>query len=120
MHATESTPAPPTSLPEHLRGFEHRSYLGYYHTDHTLPSVYFRDDLTRPAQPMALDFSYLFDSKIGNPDHVTMGAGRRIATAGDGDGQSRLATVVPQEVPIQSSSRLLHALQLSDTTADDD
>jgi hypothetical protein len=74
----------PVALPKFLAGKDHRRYLGYYHTDITIPSEYFLPDVTRPAWIAAhdLDFTYLFDRSVDNPASVTMGTGRRVRDEG--------------------------------------
>jgi len=66
--------------------YDHREYSGHYHTDHTIPSCYFRPDVSRSvALPThVLDFTYLYDESPENVDHLTMGRGIPIAAA---DGQ---------------------------------
>jgi hypothetical protein len=97
----------PVSLPKFLADKDHRHYLGYYHTDITVPSEYFLPDVTRPASIKAqtLDFSYLFDRSVDNPSFTTMGSGRRIRDEG------RMAKGVPVEVRIRSNKRLAKALE---------
>lgn len=70
----------PAEFPASLNGKNHVTYEGWYHTDITIPSLYFRSDVTRPSdiKSIPLDFSYLFDDSVDNPDHVLMGKGRRI------------------------------------------
>jgi hypothetical protein len=77
---SSDTPPPPVDLTSYLSGMEHRHYHGYYHTDMTLPSEYFVPDELRASDldPFELDFSYLFESSIHNPDYKAMGLGRRI------------------------------------------
>jgi hypothetical protein len=55
-------------------------YRGYYHTDYTLPSEYFRPEIERPKdiKVHSLDFTYLFDKSLDNPDFKLMGEGYRI------------------------------------------
>ncbi len=71
----------PVQLPAPLQGKDHCEYSGFYHTDHTLPTAYFRPHVDRPAEAeqFSLDFTYLFDRAARNPDHLTMGTGVRIA-----------------------------------------
>lgn len=75
---------PPIALGKRLETKNHCKYEGTYHTDHTVPSSYFRDSIQRPADvhAMALDFTYLFVNTVENPAYRTMGAGERIR--GDG------------------------------------
>lgn len=70
----------PVSLPDFLKDKSHCSYRGYYHTDYTVPSEYFVPDVERPeaTKTHELDFTYLFDESLDNPDFLTMGEGRRI------------------------------------------
>lgn len=55
-------------------------YGGYYHTDHTVPSCYFRPAVERPSDmpSFTLDFTYLHDASAANVDSIRLGAGRRI------------------------------------------
>ena len=73
-------PKCPVTLPHALSGKNHCQYVGYYHTDYTLPSEYFQPDEHRPesVEPFLLDFTYLFHRHVDNPDHWTMGEGQRI------------------------------------------
>ena len=93
-----------------------REYMGWYHTDMTVPSEYFVADVDRPATlgEHILDFSYLFDRSIENPDHITMGDGRRIRDDDHGPGElgsdwEKLRQMEPEIVPIASSDRLSRA-----------
>ena len=73
-------PKCPVELPRDLMGKNHCEYVGFYHTDITLPSTYFRPDIERPRciKQLSLDFSYLFDAHLRNPDHINMGLGRQV------------------------------------------
>lgn len=75
-----SIPNCPVDLPSDLSDKDFREYSGYYHTDYTIPSEYFLPDVTRPENLCihTLDFSYLFDHSIDNPDFTTMGEGRQV------------------------------------------
>jgi hypothetical protein len=70
----------PIELPSGLAEFSHCSYKGWYHTDTTLPRLYFQPDIKRPelAALHELDFTYIFDERISNADYVTTGAGVQI------------------------------------------
>jgi len=70
----------PTTLPSFLTQKNYCQYQGYYHTDETVPAEYFRPDVARPADvaPKQLDFTYLIEDDILNPDFVTTGTGRRV------------------------------------------
>jgi hypothetical protein len=109
----------PTVLPHSLSDKNHCSYVGYYHTDYTLPSEYFLPNITRPAdiQPFVLDFTYLFHKHGNNPDYWTMGAGRRIRedaiSQQDGDldwDQYKLMRRKAETVPSDTSVLLCRAL----------
>lgn len=80
----QPVPACPVELPARLQGCDHRTYHGYYDTDETLPSVYFRPDVERPSDtPLKnLDFTYLYDKSIDNPDYLTVGLGLRVRLFG--------------------------------------
>jgi hypothetical protein len=73
----------PRELPPSLATKNCHEYLGYYHTDYTLPSDYFRSDVERPPHVRArhLDFTYLFANEVANPDYRRMGEGRKIRAA---------------------------------------
>jgi hypothetical protein len=77
---TSQLPVCPVELPRDLAGKNHCEYLGYYHTDFTLPSVYFRQEIERPPDinSRVLDFTYLFNNELDNPDHINVGLGRRV------------------------------------------
>jgi hypothetical protein len=126
--ATELVPLPgdPTNLPVKrcpvelgaaLEGKNFCWYKGYYHTDHTLPRVYFRPDVDRPAdvEPIEpLDFTYLFDDSVDNAAFRAMGAGVPIR---DDEVEPRHAPrykrdrVTPEKILISSDSRLAAALK---------
>jgi hypothetical protein len=74
----------PIQLSKVLAGKNYCEYSGFYHTDVTIPSLYFRPNVERPEEieRLALDFTYLFHPCVNNPAHVTMGEGRRLR--GDG------------------------------------
>jgi hypothetical protein len=69
----------PVKIADSLSKYDCIEYAGYYDTDVTLPSTYFQPDIVRPAQQLqlTLDFSYLVDDRFENPDHITVGLGRR-------------------------------------------
>jgi hypothetical protein len=80
---SSSYPRCPVSLPPDLAGKSHCEYTGQYHTDTTLPSEYFTADVSRPEGLSAhkLDFTYLFDESLDNPDFSRMGQGVQIREA---------------------------------------
>jgi hypothetical protein len=103
----------PAELPHFLADRNFCEYRGYYHTDVTIPSDYFRPDVMRPDHviPIPLDFTYLFRSHVDNPAHITMGSGRRIRGA---DADTRFLHSGKgdyEELPISRVPRLLQALQ---------
>lgn len=81
--SNDSLPSCPVALPPGLRDKNHCQYTGFYHTDYTLPSEYFVPDVSRPESSPSynLDFTYLFHKSIDNPDHSTMGEGKRIRSS---------------------------------------
>lgn len=68
------------AVPPKLQLMDYKNYDGWYHTDVTVPADYFRPDVDRPAdvKKKDLDFTYLFDDSIENPDFETTGKGERI------------------------------------------
>ncbi len=113
-------PKCPVELPKSLLGKNYVEYLGYYHTDYTLPSEYFRPEVERSTSvdPLFLDFTYLFHKHIANPDFFTMGEGQRIredrltgneaSTTPSED--YKLQRGIPKSIPIDTSEILLEAL----------
>lgn len=67
----------PVQLPKALEGLNRCEYGGLYHTDHTLPSVYFSPSERRPdvRKIENLDLTYLFHDSPANPDFHAMGQG---------------------------------------------
>jgi len=108
----------PVKLPNVLLGKNFCEYRGYYHTDYTLPSEYFSSAVERPPnlQPHRLDFTYLFDASVDNPDHERMFIGQQIRIApGDTSETSELAVwksgkALETEVNIEDNTRLVKAL----------
>jgi hypothetical protein len=99
----------PIQLSKVLAGKNYCEYAGFYHTDITIPSLYFRRDVERPheTEKLTLDFTYLFHPGVANPAHMTMGEGRRLRGEGAAgkiakaagilvtlDEEPRIATVV--------------------------
>lgn len=69
----------PIELPRDISGMNHCDYVGLYHTDYTLPCSYFTPATEQPTPvTYALDFTYLFDDSLKNPDHLTTGRGLQI------------------------------------------
>lgn len=110
----------PADLPPSLANKDCSQYLGHYHTDYTVPSEYFRSDVKRPAsiQNHVLDFTYLFDRSVDNPDFIEMGDGRRIRedeiTSAlpevDMVPAGRLTKMVEHDVLISDCPRLIAAI----------
>lgn len=98
-------------------------YMGYYHTDYTLPSEYFLPDVERTAgvQSHTLDFTYLFHRDVNNPDFRLMGEGHQIrsvpgrdeALARDDYQAARLKQLRgdAEEVLIDEHQRLVDAME---------
>jgi hypothetical protein len=108
----------PVELPHFLQDKNFCSYEGYYHTDYTLPSEYFLPSVERPddTKVHTLDFTYLFDKRLDNPDFDKLGSGRQVR------GKPRPRKVVGRatkkrtrfsgkSVKISSKDRLVKALQ---------
>lgn len=100
----------PVKLPDFLQDRDFRNYRGYYHTDVTVPSEYFLPDIVRPSGivPKSLDFTYLFDTSIGNFDFVTTGEGRRIRSLDERGTEvpsDKRAKSVAQTVEVQNVMR---------------
>jgi hypothetical protein len=116
----------PVELPKSLSEKNCIEYLGYYHTDYTLPSEYFLADVERSisAEPFFLDFTYLFHKHVANPDFFTVGEGQRIRAEHSGLDQSstsqsegyKMRRGVPESIPIESSQVLLEALGIETKT----
>ena len=85
-HETSDMPVPecPVKLPEQLAGKNFCEYEGYYHTDITVPLEYFTSAAKRPTGQRVhrLDFTYLFDNSLDNPDYRSMATGIQIRDSG--------------------------------------
>lgn len=115
--AAENVPsvACPFTLPPDLNGFNHCEYAGRYHTDHTIPSPYFRDDVGQPSDTRHfdnLDFTYLFDKTLD--DYSVMAEGLQVrevdSSGGDGRGEKR-GFAVPIEISVSDEPMLRGALE---------
>jgi hypothetical protein len=110
----------PIKLPDMLSGKNYCSYDAYYDTDVTVPSIYFRPDIDRPADAtrQSMDFTYLFHNSIDNPHFITMGTGQRIRSDVDPTGTSsaqkkinrKVKRAEPEVIEIASCERLARAL----------
>ena len=108
-------PKCPAPLPAMLADKDCRKYEGYYHTDYTIPSEYFTSDVERPTavQPRDLDFTYLFDKSLDNPDYIRMGEGRPIRDRSEqsqDDLQEKRLKANPLELEVDQTPRLRIAL----------
>lgn len=105
-------PPCPISLPKLLAGKNHATYQGWYHTDITVPSLYFRPDVDRPAdiELNPLDFTYLFHDDIDNPDHLTTAKGRRVRSDADVAMNPRIQRMVAESVVAKDQSILQKSL----------
>ncbi|MCU1303458.1 MAG: hypothetical protein JWQ87_3742 [Candidatus Sulfotelmatobacter sp.] len=123
MKVQQERPECPVKLQYPLHTFDYCEYKGFYHTDHTIPSLYFRPEIDRPpdAELLQLDFTYLFDDALDNPDHDRMGTGRRIRSSANlsndafKDERYRFAKRfrgLETEVQISDAPRLQEALRL--------
>lgn len=98
-------PRCPVDLPSSLADKDFHHYVSYYHTDVTIPSEHSRRPKASHCKARTMEFTYLFDTDINNPDYMTMGAGRRIR------GPSKKADrVTPTSKLIESSELLVRAL----------
>jgi hypothetical protein len=99
----------PISLPAELITKDYCYYKGWYNTDYTIPSEYFLPDAHRPTsvREHLLEFSYLFDKSVSNPDFVRMGSGIRVRS-GESEKTSRM---IPKLVLIEEYRRLDEALR---------
>jgi hypothetical protein len=96
---------------EALSAYNCREYAGLYHTDITLPREYFRPDVGRPGdvESHTLDFTYLYDNSVENPDYITMGEGERVredsAVTAAERGFAKVAKMEPTLVPVSEYPR---------------
>jgi hypothetical protein len=113
----------PANLPPALANKDCCQYLGHYHTDYTIPSEYFRPDVERRADQPAhiLDFTYLFNRSVANPDYIQMGEGRLIrddeiaALSGvEMAPPGRIDKMVGRLVSVNDHPRLAEALEYRD------
>jgi hypothetical protein len=110
----ENRPACPIRLPRFLEAKDYCEYSGWYHTDQTLPGEYFLPDVARPASQLQsrLDFTYLFDDSVANPDHERLAKGVQIR----GEDQdlrpsAKLSQAADAVIRIDSSPQLRAALE---------
>ena len=86
-----SVPQCPIDLPPLLADKNHCEYAGYYHTDVTLPSAYFRPDVDRPRDQYVqrLDLTYLNEAAADPIDRSRTASGRRIRATARADSIAR-------------------------------
>jgi hypothetical protein len=105
----------PVQLPKPLADRNYCTYGGYYNTDVTLPSEYFRDDVKRPEEQglLSLDFTYLFDDSLDNPEYIRLGTGLRIREPETDSAYRILKRRRSQEetAPVEQNPRLAKALR---------
>ena len=112
----------PFHLATNLQDKNYCEYRGYYHTDYTIPSEYFRPDIERPSdiRPKTLDFTYLFWNVLENPAFTTMGVGQQIRDEQSGqepeiepklsERLDKNLRVLEEEIPVDQCLRLKLAL----------
>jgi hypothetical protein len=101
----------PVALSPILKDMNYCNYAGYYHTDVTIPTEYFRPDVERPdtIKQMDLDFTYLFnDDDVDNSAFVAMGIGRRVRGELE---RNKTARANARVVNIKGERRLINALR---------
>lgn len=105
----------PVQLPKPLADKNYCTYGGYYNTDVTLPSEYFRHDVNRPEEQdfISLDFTYLFDDSLDNPEYIRLGTGLRIREPETDSADRILKRRRSQEetAPVDQNPRLARALR---------
>jgi hypothetical protein len=109
----DDAPSCPVDLPDPLAQANYCQYRGYYHTDITIPSEYFEAEVARPdsIRSRMLDFTYLFDKRVTNPDYVTMAEGQpiradAIQAASRPSSLSKRLKAEPETVSIDENARL--------------
>ncbi len=83
-HTGSVCPMPEVETDRRLSEYDFEKYLGWYHTDYTVPSIFFRPDQTRPGDltPYALDLTYIYDPKAEDYRARTLGVLRRARRGG--------------------------------------
>ena len=116
LEKDSTSPACPINLPRFLEDRNHCTYRGWYHTDITIPTEYFVADVERPAKLTSheLDFTYLFNQELTNPDYVTTATGRRVRDFDKGlPGPEKASRANGTIEPTAAQPRLVNALTLS-------
>jgi hypothetical protein len=117
LEQPDAKPVCPINLPKPIKDKDHRNYIGYYHTDITVPSEYFIPNIEKPenSEPHTLDFTYLYDNDLNNPDFIKMGEGRKIRSyskkqTNEYSSNPKLSLAHPLEEKIVTNSRLYNAI----------
>jgi hypothetical protein len=108
----------PVALPKFLQDRDYCEYLGYYHTDITIPTEYFVGDVTRSSGQAShrLDFTYLFDDGVANPDFLTTASGRRVrGFQSETVQETKTTRSTPTSELISAHPRLIEALKYNNT-----
>jgi hypothetical protein len=104
----------PVALPTFLQDRDYCEYRGRYHTDITVPSEYFVSDIERQAGQAShrLDFTYLFDDDVKNPDFLTTASGRRVrGFKAEALHETKKARTTPTSQRMSAHPRLIEALK---------
>ncbi len=116
----EARPKCPVTLPKFLQDRDYCTYRGHYHTDITIPFRVFSAPTccVLPACLLhLLDFTYLFNPDIANPDFVTTATGRRVRgiDAGPSPEPQKVFRAVATAAKIAEHPGLVKALNGSDS-----
>jgi hypothetical protein len=104
----------PVELPAFLADKNFCEYAGYYHTDYAIPTGYFVPDVERRKDQVTfpLDFTYLFQDAVENPEYETMGKGRRVrGFPTPAEIAHKYGRGKAEQIKIQDSQRLKEALE---------
>jgi hypothetical protein len=104
----------PVALPTFLQDRDYCEYRGRYHTDITIPGEYFVGDVELQAgqTPHRLDFTYLFDDDVANPDFLTTASGRRVrGVQTEAPQETKKARTTPTSQLMSAHPRLVEALK---------
>jgi hypothetical protein len=106
----------PVALPTFLQDRDYCEYRGRYHTDITIPAEYFVGDVERQGDQTShrLDFTYLFDDDVANPDFLTTASGRRVrGFHAEALQETKKARATPTSQLTSAHPRLVEALSNS-------
>lgn len=79
-HTGDSCPIAEIDADTKLAKYDFRSYLGWYHTDYTIPSVFFHSaNPVRPGElsPYSLDLTYIYDRRASDHRQRMKGVQKR-------------------------------------------